>query len=266
MNLFRYISFEKLSFIKDVIEDNTLYFAFPKEFRNNDAYDCRTYDITFNREIDCNQSIWDEINAKHPDQDMYERYKQYQLNVRAHPWFDNKFFMERINAFNRIIKDGLDESRLGILCLTPNYDNRRMWQDYCKSFDGVCISLNVDTIIQTLMSSEISSWHGDNNLNYLYRVNYVENSIKIPYLEYKNFDPYMLGIKKIYTKFKKFDYEEERRFIIPECINQKVRFPSDLINAVIIGIRASMTNRAYIESVWGRRGQDFTIVNQSLEP
>lgn len=266
MNLFKYISFNKLDYIKDILENNTLYFAFPREFKNNDAYDCKTYRITFYREVDCYEYVFDEIIEKNPHQSMFDSYRQYEINIRKHPWFDSKFYNERIEGVNRIFKNSPDEMNLGILCLTIDYKNNKLWYDYCDNFNGVCISLNVETIIHKLMNSPVSAWQEDSSLNYLHKIDYVKNAIEIPYADSKRMDPLEFGIKMVYTKFDKFEYEDERRFIIPQCISQKINFPSELINAVIIGVNASKENREYIFKLHEKRGCDFTIVEQSLDP
>jgi Protein of unknown function (DUF2971) len=233
--LYKYISFGKQKFIEDILKFSRLYFSLPNEFEGTDALDSKTYNIVIKNKEDRRQCIKAEIDAKYSYLSRDQKREMLRVNVRDHKNPDSAFFKERINSLNRIFKESVNDRRVCIFCATNSPDRIEMWKHYIPDGQGVCIKLNIETIIEQLNSLQVSSSPISPHLILLHPVNYVSSPIDVSFSTLKNADQLEVGITLLYTKMSCFEFEQEWRLSIYDCINQSISFPQQFIEEVIVG-------------------------------
>jgi hypothetical protein len=231
---YRYYPKGKIEYFYEFITKGILYFAFPNEFKANDAYDCRTYSLITSKDIESDykllSSYWKQANYPNmPDDDKESLFNQRVVSYGG----KNQFVIKTIEDLNIDCKDTWDDNRFGILCLTQNRNRIEMWKDkkYGSNYKGCCVELYLSKMLSYLKSKQVSKAREHEVKTICNYVNYVELGPKYNIKEYFNCQGEMLFLKLK----SKYTYEDEIRIVIPECINQKIDFPIEVINKVIIG-------------------------------
>ncbi len=256
---YKYIPFEKRKFIEDILLRNRLYFSFPKEFSGNDAYDCRAYTFVVRSKDDKAALIKEEIRLKYPDLSRSERRKMLRTNMNKFRDAGSAFYKDRMETMNRVFKDGFNESRIAILCVTDSAERPEMWNKYIPSNQGVCIRLNGPLMVNHLWATEISSSHIDSHLNWLRHVSYVQAPVEIPWASFSKSEPLSAGTTLLYTKLDDFSFEREWRFTIYECIEQSIPFPEAIVQEVFIAPGTTEAQRRLIEEWNSCRNLQYTV-------
>lgn len=104
----------------DIIMENELWFA--KIDSLNDPIDSN---LAYNKKysIDEIRAYWEDLSRNNPKQNLQENLKKYG---------DNKSFVECQNKKFRQLK-----AKIGVLCMSKNYNNILMWAHYANSHKGI---------------------------------------------------------------------------------------------------------------------------------
>jgi hypothetical protein len=247
---YKYIPFTKASYIEDILSGNLLYFSLPEEFHENDNYDCRCFNIVIESKLDRQQYINDEIKFDNPN------LPQLQKNKYINP---DKKYTDKSKILNRLIKDGFNSYRTGIMCVTDSQESIKMWKEYIPNGEGVCIKLDGWIIYEHLCSIPVSACEITQNFCLLRRVDYVSKPLRISYHDFVVKDPGEVGVALLYTKLKKKEFEQEYRFMIHECINQSIKFPAEIVKEVIAGPNNTDEQMKLINSWNNTRISHFSI-------
>lgn len=231
-NCYRYYSPDNFQYVEELISDGTLYFAFPREFNKNDAYDCKTYKIVkgpdFNSDLEYLKNLYEKTNLSHlPYTD-----RNLALSSRINYLGGEINFVDiMINGLDGYSKCIWDENKFGILCVSHNGNSPEMWTNYTKNHAGFCVELNLKLILQTILTNEVSDARvGPGSISCAW-VEYVDEPKKMTVHEYLECGPDILFLK---IK-EKYWFEEEIRIIIPECIKQKISFPDGFLQNIKFG-------------------------------
>lgn len=264
-NFYRYMNFNKLEYVEPVLSESKLYFSYPQDFKENDAYDCKTFDITMYRPIDIQQFLIETIKIERPDYGLYEQYLEYKKLNLLHPWYRNNPYYQNFAKFlTNNWKIGFEKGKFGILCLTIDPNNKKMWESYSDNYSGICIKLDTNTISEHLNNNSVSSYEDEESLNFLYKVEYVPKPIKIPFYNYSIVEPLKMGTTMLCTKlYNPYNFEKECRYIIPQCINKEIKFPDIIIEEVILGKNITSDNEMLVNKWNNQRKKKFPIIKQA---
>jgi len=260
MELFRYMSFEHRDWIVDLLERNSLYFAYPKEFNDNDAFDCKTYEIISGYFNDDLKTACCLLRKKLLE--MFPREKtRSEIRRKINECGGNRAFVKRFTEdFEAVTKRSWDDTRTGILCLTSDPPNDDMWKKYCNYNNGICVCLDRMVLETTLHKVNLSS------IPYLKgkilggKVAYIDRPFKITLTEFYK-DPYAHMKRMLFTKLDSFSFETETRIIIMEYGNEKqlVTFPHDLVKEVIVKKNTNSDIIAFVNDINEKRKTKFLL-------
>ncbi len=258
--LYKFKSFEYLEHIKDILCKNKLYFSLPSEFKDNDLFDCKFFNIIIKTESDRKEWIESEIKAKHPEKNRSERRRILKLNMSKFKQSSMNFYKERQETLNKIIKNRYDRTNTRILCFSRTYENVEMWKKYIPNGEGVSIKFNTIKLYKYLIDTKTHNSSAVNSFVQLRPVEYFDEPLQFTLTEYRNAIASDSGTTFLYSKDKgKYCFENEWRFVMNECISANVFFPPDLIEEVILsnGINKSQTDLIH---KWNSiRSKPFTI-------
>jgi hypothetical protein len=265
--VYRYIDFKKPSYVEDLLRNNSLYFAFPSQFI--DKLDCKLYQILVTSREDMAEILRDEIDYQHQDKSVQEKAQIIEKLILKYPLPDDPYYQTRCETLNKVFKRGEDQERVGVLCLTERPNNTIMWKEYVSSGNGVCVQLSVQSLISFLATNRISNWYDDETMHWFRNIEYIKDPITFYVKDFFNTDPGQLGVTTLYTKHKSFSFEEEWRFIIVNCINQKVTFPEEIIEKVWFGPKTTKENVALVEK-WNKQRKrlfeiDYSTINKGQD-
>ena len=186
-------------------------------------------------------------------------------NIRQYKDSDSPFFKERMASFNSRMKNTFERTSTCIFCVTDSGKNKEVWERYIPDGQGVCIKLAHSIIAKHLSSIQISSSHISSNLLCCRNVNYIDRPLKIPFNDYVNANPLKRRTTLLYTKLNDFEFEQEWRFVIHECINQSIKFPEDMVVKVILAPYVTDKQFQDIEDWNSQRNRPFTISQLLVE-
>ncbi len=160
-----------------------------------------------------------------------ERYDRIQQLIRDRGW-------EKAAAW---IQNEIDN--VGILCLTENWNNARMWECYADDSRGVCL--------------EFLAWD-DAGLTFFFGF----NSFNITYSDSREYnllgDPWEQAKTIVLTKSPEWSYENEWRILIRNrlgrCTVGDVMFPPEFLTRVIFGKNADEATKVAAKK-WIRAGR-----------
>ena len=157
MELYRYISFKNPARIADVLQHNSLYFAYPNQFKENDAYDCKTYEIiSRNMDDDFKAVCWQHRTR------LLKGFSREKARLEIRKKINESggkraFVRHGLMAFEDVTKRSWDDTKTGILCLTSDPSNNRMWKKYCDTNNGICVCLDSMVLEAALRKVNLSS-------------------------------------------------------------------------------------------------------------
>lgn len=109
---YKYISFEKQQFVEDILKHSKLYFSFPNQFRENDAYDCRAYNFVVKTKRDMEILCKKNIEINYPNLSKKEKNKMIESVLFKYKEPDSPYYTELIANLNRVYKTGHDDKRI----------------------------------------------------------------------------------------------------------------------------------------------------------
>jgi len=207
---------------KRVITNRELFMANPMKFED---------------EKDCNNRIRYDLLTLEQRVQLY-----YQSSFDEYP---NLLFQERIGFANHWALNGpltdLDSlikqqeedfvewsNRMGVLCITGDPSNFKMWKKYSEEHTGFCVGLDSNLLFQ-----------------YFGRGGKINYDDELPIIMPSIIDDYLSqSYKQVFYKERKWDFENEYRIgkFYPAALSQKERvltLPSEAFKEIIFGAKIS---------------------------
>ena len=214
--LYKYREFDN-EYHRRILTDNTVYFASPNSFL--DTKDCHPKELFPSEEI------------------VFNRF--WEMSIREFPNMSNdrrlKYVNERVSSaqiLNRETRDSLIEALFsdyckchGVLSVTANPSNSRMWEEYANNHTGFCVGFD---------STKLAMASGGGG-----PVTYTDC---IPDIRIWVDSPEEEHVKRVFYKEKKWEYEQEYRLCkiwplaaIHKKIERNITLPDGCIVSVICG-------------------------------
>jgi len=214
--------------LRPILEKNVLYFASPNRF--NDPHDCCVPAVFFKSEDDIRVYCDRLLREKLPTMPTHERHQRIEQLILNRGW-------EKVAAQ---VQNEIDNA--GMLCLTENWDNARMWDNYADSGRGVCL--------------EFLAWD-DNGLTA-----FGLNSFSITYSDSRGYnilgDPWEQAKTILLTKSPEWSYENEWRIIFRnrpgQCTVGNILFPPEFMTSLIFGKNVDQATKVAVRK-WIRAGR-----------
>ena len=214
--LYKYREFDN-PFHKKIIEDNCVYFAAPNTFP--DTKDCHPKEI-FPSEAVVRTRFWERSFRDYPCMSFEQREQYVQNLVSTAPILDIE------------TRDALIESIFadyckchGVLSVTANPSNDKMWQEYAKGHTGFCVGFD------SYKLATVSGAGGP--VTYCDELPEIRIWVDSQESEYE---------KRVFNKERKWDYEQEYRLcktwpieVIENGVDRNVFLPEGCIVSVICG-------------------------------
>lgn len=182
--LYKYRTLQKYHI--DILINNVVYFAAPNSF--DDPKDCRPPENYPDKQTVYNY-LWSQSVKANKQISFKERELIVNEQLKNSPILD-------VNRRKELIDNLFIDycSCHGVLSVTANCENDKMWDDYADGHKGICIGFNSQKL------ASISGGGGHvNYCNELPHVNILKDSIEEEH------------IKRVYYKELKWEYEEEYR-------------------------------------------------------
>ena len=232
---FRFYSELRFDHFYETISNNSLYFAFPKEFANNDYFDCKHFDIIVNTIKDVSTAI-DKFKKTNYSLTKNIESTLEELERRINLYGSEKEFAKAFaKDITTVYKRNWDIDRFGILCLAE-HPTKEMWKNYCCNYKGFCIQIDLRILVEKLNNHKVSK---KCNEFWCAKVKYIKELMKIPFNYFINDDPSVIAFMMLFLKMEHYSFEKEIRIVIPEIIDQKISFPDGLIKNIYIGENTS---------------------------
>lgn len=232
-----------------LLECQELWFSFAADF--NDPFDCRVL-------LDCDgdEGDWMKLAESLPISTEEKRKGMEYLKSIS---FDPKTIKEQ--------HDKYDFRNLIVYCLSEIRDNILMWSHYANSHHGICIGF--ETSIQ---DNSLCIRHNDIDLNCHCEPIY-HNFLPISKVDYENQCPPPYNFCKsktseliafYTTKAKDWNYEKERRIIMPhgELKKNIIKFDKSILKEVIVGSKLKQT---FVEKIFTIIKKDYLAEGHSVE-
>lgn len=211
-------------FDKRVITHGELYFASPREFE--DKEDCKQT-VRFEKLSTEEKIAWIEHGVKTQKQKENKNWSDKTIKERALKIYENAPIRDSKKAkevTEKILQKYFDIT--GVLSLAFNSSSVRMWNEYAENHQGFCVGFDS----KLLFESKIAGKGG--------YVDYVEELPKIypePIMDFQT-----QANLQIFSKLKKWDYEEEYRLHMIRDhkleINDRRKYPpAEAFKEIIIG-------------------------------
>lgn len=211
--LYRYrdLAGERAEWVRQIIDESTLYFASPASF--NDPFDCKA---RFRGDIAPEEFVA-KANALMRDRGMSR--EQRRKALRSAP--PSEDFAARVAA-------GLQQEvdRVGVLSLSSSHENILMWSHYAFGHRGVCLQFRVTTDPDFLAGALPVAYSAE---------------LAVPTLFGK--DHWERVEALLLTKAADWSYEREWRVLDPLVGPGLKRFPANLLIGVILGANMSASDR-----------------------
>ncbi len=220
----------KAPFHKTIITERKVFFSPPKEFP--DLIDCKNnirYDLLTGEEI--RWSYYNDSKTKTPH--LGEEYHR----KFADEWYAKSPLLDEEFIKRHLEKDFLAyNERLGILSLTTNPSNIKMWELYGSNHTGFCVGFTSKSMFPHLRGAGSA-------------INYCD---ELPIIKpYPWEDRITQTYKQIYFKLEEYDFEEEYRThnfsYYPLTIEQRtIALPQEAYYEIIFGAAMKQESRAEI--------------------
>ena len=204
-----------------LLSKGEIYFSNPKEF--NDPFDCL---FSFHKNVSNIEVIKHLRNILIPEKDI-----QYLLKNNG---------MEKLK--DKIIEKNRNADLLRIFCLTNNCLSTLLWSHYSQNHYGICIGFktydydNTEHLYITNNQIDVNMPEYPKNLVPVVKVNYSSERPDAFSIILKKSD----DLKKVFlTKDKCWEYEEERRIIVPSKFIKRnpLHINRSQIEEIIFGLR-----------------------------
>jgi len=201
---------------RNVIEKQELFLSSPKWF--NDPYDCRI-NVAFHLLAEdpklANDYFNQVVSRNFPNLSEKEHNLQLQKLIDEGR-FKDKGWLEHENE----ITINNFHNNIGVISLTPHNNNILMWSHYSNSHRGFCVGFFTSKLFAN------PHYFGQGQ-----KVNYPhEYPIILPTESF-----FARSTKQIFTKFKKWEYEDEYRLVKFNSADKIIKIPKDVFAEVILG-------------------------------
>ena len=176
-----------ISYHKKILNEGTLYFAAPNEFE--DEKDCNVPE-EFPSEKELYEFFLDDSKNKHPYQNRAFHRKEARTQTKKSPLMNPNQKRKMIEEFHSEFND-----RFGVLSLTLDCKNDKMWEKYADNHSGVCYGFDTKLLYEC-----IKGIYGE--------IIYVDTLPSINFLK-DNFKT--KASKNIFYKERKWEFEKEYR-------------------------------------------------------
>lgn len=223
---------------KNILMDNKLYFASPKNFE--DEYDCNV-PMKYPSEKEWYNYLLCKVKRDNPNWSRGER-RDYARKESKKMTLDLKAYFEKTKEkFNDIF---------GVLSMTIDCDNEKMWSKYACDNQGLCIGFDTKLLV--------NCGSGVGNINYvkdLPIINFIENSIEEKH------------IINILHKKEKWSFEKECR-IYKQWLDgatendRNVSLPNNCIVEIILGNNMSAESKEEVRLIAKEKYPNAKIIEK----
>ena len=225
--LYKYRTWEQ-PFHQRILRNKEVYFARPDSFK--DKLDCKIplrYDLLTDNYIRARYR--NDLRKENPD------WEEQRINLEAEIWFKKGLLRDknRIKALEEQFWLEFNE-RFGILSLTPIWNSIEMLQYYSSGFSGFCVGFDTINLVQ-----DQQSFGGGGEVAY-----YDELPVLIP----EKYDRMHLFLMQVYSKLRKWEFENEYRLTKTNIRQRNVEVPIDVFQEVIIGPKITKKNKGEIRA------------------
>lgn len=215
---------------KKVLTDCTLYLASPRDF--DDKKDCNVPEKYPSQQKEIFNYYIRDSKIIHPtwSRTEHRRYAKYwcKHSSMAHPHELKQIVKENKEKFN---------NRLGILSMTPNYQNEEMWMEYANGGKGFCVGYDTSILF-----------------NYVGGGGFVKYVDELPVIDIARDDYDVQHVKNTYFKEQSCAFEQEYRLhkMWPQTatIEQRsLKLPKECIVVIILGKNMTEHNKEEIKKI-----------------
>lgn len=213
-------------FHKRFIIEREVFMASARSFKDKlDCYNSTRFDLLSDEQIYQYYRHWSE--KENPN------WKRYNHKDFARKWLKKTPIKDKKN-----VEDWMKNTREeyyehdGILSLTANCENERMWEEYANSGKGICIGYNTKELFKYVS--------GGGEVQYLEELPII---LPEPFMEFAE-----AMRNRIYCKLKDYQYEEEyrTRTFSPNPLtlsDRRIKLPKEVFNKVILGNNISDSDK-----------------------
>lgn len=197
-----------------IIKKGILYFAAPKEFE--DEKDCNIPE-EFPSEKELYEYFLTDSKNKHPYQNRRFHHERARKLTKISPLMNPNRKRQMIEQFRTEFNE-----RFGVLSLTLDCENDKMWEKYADNHKGICYGFNTELLCGCIMSG---------------RIIYVDTLPSINFLKDDFIDK---SSKNIFFKEQKWSFEKEYRcaHMWETAVSPKernIQFSSDCLVEIRLG-------------------------------
>lgn len=214
---------------KVIITDSTLYLASPKSFE--DINDCNLPE-----KFPAHNKLYKFFLEKSKEENPF-------FSRKEHRNFANYWSKHSPLANPHKLKSLLDEINnkfhncFGILSMTGNADNDKMWNKYGNEHKGFCVGYDTETLFQ-----------------YVGGGGYVQYADELPTIDFVKDDINTKLVKNILFKERKWEFEEEYRLhkmwsVTATDKQRNIKLPNDCIVEIILGKLMSQESKDEIKKI-----------------
>ncbi|MDD2345248.1 MAG: DUF2971 domain-containing protein [Bacteroidales bacterium] len=242
-NLYKYREWTDVNHRK-TLTHNELYMAEPNSFK--DDFDCKIpirYDLLTDEEkFDFIMSL---VKKNFPLLNTNEQEKLANQKIEEDLLSDKN----RIKVFNDNFFKDLNNS-IGVLCLTYSPNNLNMWNNYTQNGNGFCVGFH-----SKLLISKKNCFAGGMPVSYYHELPIIKPNFSI---EEKYFT-------QIYSKLKKWEYENEFRLAKLNIQSRQVFLDNEVYSEVILGYNLSSESIEEITSIVKNKFKNVQIKKSILK-
>ena len=207
-------------FHRQILQKQIAYFASPATF--NDPFDCKIpirYDINSEKQLeDIYFKAIRATNHTATDSAIRDFSKNFVHTGPVNP-----------KIFRKNDKEYFDDlyKRMGVLSLTSQRNDILMWGHYANSHQGFCLGLDTAELLK----------HED--INFIGKVKYFAD---FPIIVPNGDQLYNLEMQ-IFSKWDKWQYEDEYRLAITVINDRKIKLPNTVYKEIILGCNMPQNTR-----------------------
>ncbi len=239
--LYKYRSWEN-DLHKKILLENKVYLASPKSFE--DKLDCNVPE-NFPTERELLKKLFNEVKKNNPKVSRRESRKKARDLMKKSPLANSK----KRNILVEKLKQEYF-SKLGILSMTEDCHNDKMWCEYADNHQGICIGFDTNLLFDCVGGGGPVTYHKN-----LKPIDFVKDDFEMAYS------------KNIFQKEEKWKYEKEYRLkkIWKNEVSDEERnvlLPNNCIIEVILGKKISSMSKKEIIAVVKAKHPNAKIIER----
>ncbi|MDA3910284.1 MAG: DUF2971 domain-containing protein [Bacteroidales bacterium] len=221
---------------RQLIEKQIAYFASPGTF--NDPFDCKIpirYDINSEQHL---EDIYSDIIKATPENVSEKKIRELSKRwVQKGPISPDSFKKNDQEYFNDLNK------RMGVFSISEKNNDILMWGHYSNSHTGFCVGFDTAELLKT------------EGVDYIGKVEYFQEFPVI--IPDRNLESQFK--KQIFSKWNKWQYENEFRLTKNHIKNRKIKIPKTAFKEVILGFQMPEKQRAKLIKLVRRNFPEILI-------